>query len=239
MPLIGGGNPKYTDKNGVARSCGYATVSLIVVHKTGFVRPSWYTRSRCANNCIEVDHGVQTAEACQAKCRDHGSCDYFSYELEGFKSFEMSSARFTGPSNSLDWLVVSGQDIVCEPNEIYTRGQCVTCASGQQPVNNKCVQCTSGHAGVDGLCVKCEAGKVPNDGSFACDPCSSGMHSAPGAFACTMCSEGKADVDANPSTACTTCPVGTYSKPETMRCTPCPPSTADEDKQLVTGLAVL
>ena len=122
-----------------------------------------------SESSLALDVGMVSAQHCQAVCRDHDSCEFFSYEYQGFPSFEMSSTVVSGLSNSLNWLLVAGHDITCFSHQIYQGdGVCVSCAAGFEPVKNKCKSCPSGRAGVDGLCVTCATGKVPNPESTAC-----------------------------------------------------------------------
>jgi hypothetical protein len=77
-------------------------------------------------------------------------------------------------SHGLDWLVVAGQDINCQPSQVWASlaGVCQTCDAGSVPV--------------DGRCTVCPLHSTPNGDLSACH-CATGYYSLPGDTECFAC----------------------------------------------------
>jgi hypothetical protein len=113
---------------------------------------------------------MRSALQCQGLCQNFAAangraCEYFSYEWEEFPNFEVVSGIFQGESQELDWLLVSGQDIVCESRDIWLSGNCVRCEDGLHPNDRQ------------DRCVECPPNSVPNSDYDGC-VCTKGFYDA-------------------------------------------------------------
>ena len=104
-------------------------------------------------------------------------------------AYEARARAYTAHTGSVDWLVVTGQDVSCLPTQYWVGGQCRACGSGRRPSAGltQCVSCPTGHAGVDGRCAVCSAGTVPDVERQRCEVCPAGKTSAPASAACVDC----------------------------------------------------
>lgn len=96
--------------------------------------------------------------------------------------YEATAKKFT--HGALDWVIVVGQEIECEPNEIFNVGACQDCPAGQVPLDNRnCLICSEVYpgtvsdefvgGGVGTRCVCPEGSYSIRDGTTAkCEPCS-------------------------------------------------------------------
>jgi hypothetical protein len=98
----------------------------------------------------------------------------------------------------LDWLAVAGQDILCQPGEIWTTGHCELCEAGTFPNSRAehCLPCPPGtysdlaeREGHDGACSVCPDGTEPNEHNTACLPCPAGAAGVAGL--CSACARGQ------------------------------------------------
>jgi hypothetical protein len=176
------------DFGGSIGDCGYAPLIAIAVNNAGWLPPGWF------DGPVTVHPSLQNAETCQDVCKNDGRCEFFSYEWEDFTSFEFMSKILPGPIGTLDWLLVTGQDIKCESTaDIWDDGRCATCASGMLPnaQMDKCVPCEEGTAGLDGECQACPAGTIPNSRATKCELCEAAKTSLAGTSVCFDCPVGR------------------------------------------------
>jgi hypothetical protein len=96
-----------------------------------------------------------------------------------FTLFEVVTAIFKGIHGELDWLIVAGQDINCEPGQIWNAGGCTQCAPGTSPNTrgDRCLPCPAGtysDVHIGGECGLCPDGTHPNERQTACTACPAG-----------------------------------------------------------------
>ena len=165
LPRLGAWGYAVERSNGkvVAISTGETLYSSSMVSTIGF--------SESRLSAINASHKSIAVSATILAALDWPE-DYYYQSASTGAGYEFQTVGLK--SNGLDWLVVAGQDIRCQPSEIWdsVAGVCQTCAAGAIPV--------------EGRCTTCPRHSSPNNNQSACH-CNVGYYSLPADTECFVC----------------------------------------------------
>eukprot|EP01043_Picozoa_sp_COSAG02_P047130 COSAG02_NODE_4484_length_5303_cov_2.581476_1_plen_1365_part_00 len=147
----------------VAISTGETLYSSTMVETVGF--------SESRLSAINASHESIAVSATMLAALEWPE-NYYYQSASTDAGYEFQTAGLK--SNGLDWLLVAGQDIHCQPSEIWDSmaGICQTCAAGAIPMH--------------GRCTICPPHSSPHNNQSACH-CNVGYYSLPGDTQCFVC----------------------------------------------------
>lgn len=127
----------------------------------------------------------------------------------GAVGWECHAETYRG-THGLDWLLVTGQDMNCTANQVWSFGLCRTCEVGKSPSGEgQCAKCPSPHEvpRVDGLCASCPGGFEVDAQQTRCRRCTEGKVSS----ADSECHHCPARYQPNGARTTCTCAPGYYN----------------------------